>query len=98
MKKKGIHAVAGGKESGRGRLVPTRLTGVQYRVEYSIDVPTEIRQHGRAPAVSTRWTKCSIRSSQAQFIPDGTYFLHADDGRVHQLKSTDGEWEFLTAA
>lgn len=87
------------KEMGRGRLVPTRPTGVQYQVEYTIKLPIEVRQHGRAPAAaSTRWTKCSVRSSHAHFIPDGTYFLHADDGRVHQLKSTSGEWEFLAAA
>jgi hypothetical protein len=86
------------KETGRGRLVPTRPTGVQYQVEYSIKRPTEVRQHGRAPAVATRWTKCSVRSSHAHFIPDGTYFLHTDDGRVHQLKSHSGEWEFLAAA
>ncbi len=99
MKKKGIHAIGTGKETGRGRLVPTRPTGVQYQVEYTIQLPVEVRQHGRAPAVtSTRWSKCSVRSSQAHFIPDGTYFLHADDGRVHQLKSTDGEWQLLTAA
>lgn len=87
------------KETGRGRLVPTRPTGVQYQVEYTIKFPIEVRQHGRAPAATTsRWTKCSVRSAHAHFIPDGTYFLHADDGRVHQLKSRDGEWEYLAAA
>ncbi|HVB58437.1 MAG: hypothetical protein ACRD4Q_07930 [Candidatus Acidiferrales bacterium] len=83
-------------ETGRGRLVPTRPTGVQYQVEYTIKLTVEIRQHGRAPAASTmKWTKCSVRSSHAHFIPDGTYFLHADDGKVRQLKSTDGEWQCL---
>jgi hypothetical protein len=86
------------KEIGRGRLVPTRPTGVQYQVEYTIKLPVEIRQHGRAAAVTTRWTRCSVKSSHAHFIPDGTYFLHTDDGRVHQLKSKSGEWEYLAAA
>ncbi len=36
--------------------------------------------------------------SPCAFIPDGTYFLHADDGRVHQLKSTSGEWECLATS
>jgi hypothetical protein len=99
LKTKGIHAVNKAKESGRGRLVPTRPTGVQYHVEYTIQLPIEVRQHGRAPAItSSRWTRCSVRSAHAQMIPDGTYFLHADDGRVHQLKSTAGEWALLTAA
>jgi hypothetical protein len=87
------------KETGKGRLVPTRPTGVQYQVEYAIKLTVEIRQHGRAPAATTmRWTKCSVRSPHAHFIPDGTYFLHADDGRVHQLKSTSGEWECLATS
>ena len=65
----------------------------------TIKFPVEVRQHGRAPAaMTTKWTRCSVRSSHAHFIPDGTYFLHADDGRVHQMKSTSGEWEFLAAA
>lgn len=99
MKRKGIHTAGGSKETGKGRLVPTRPTGVQYQVEYTILLPVEVRQHGRAPAaVSTKWSRCSVRSSHAHYIPDGTYFLHADDGRVHQLKSTHGEWEFLCAA
>jgi len=99
MKKKDINQVVIGRETGRGRLVPTRPTGVQYQVEYVIKIPVEVRQHGRAPAATTtKWTKCSVRSSHAHFIPDGTYFLHADDGRVHQMKSTSGEWEFLAAA
>jgi len=28
-------------------------------------------------------------------IPDGTYFLHSEDGRVLQVKSTGGQWQFL---
>ena len=85
------------KEKGRGRLIPTRPTGVQYQVEYTIKLSVEIRQHGRAPAATTmRWMKCSVRSPHAHFIPDGSYFLHSDDGRVRQLKSIDGEWQYLS--
>ena len=85
------------KETGRGRLIPTQPTGVQYRVEYTIKLSVEIRHHGRAPAATAmRWMKCSVRSPHAHFIPDGSYFLHSDDGRVRQLKSTDGVWQYLS--
>ena len=83
------------KETGRGRLVPTRPTGVQYQVEFVIKLAAVVQQHGRAPVNTVRWTKCSVHSAHAHFIPDGTYFLHADDGKVRQLKSTEGEWECL---
>ncbi|MGH9744918.1 MAG: hypothetical protein ACRD59_02255 [Candidatus Acidiferrales bacterium] len=87
------------KLKGQGRLVPTRPTGVEYRVEYGIVLVPEVRQHGVAPAAArARWAKCSVRSPNAHRIPDGTYFLHADEGRVHQLKSKDGKWEYLAAA
>jgi len=87
------------KLKGEGRLVPTRPTGVEYRVEYGIELVPEVRQHGvSAPTPKTRWAKCQVRSQHARQIPDGTYFLHADEGRVHQLKSKDGKWEYLAAA
>ncbi|MGB0034424.1 MAG: hypothetical protein WBP79_03005 [Candidatus Acidiferrales bacterium] len=78
-------------------MVPTRPTGVVYQVQYGIHVVGELKQHGRGPR-PTRWEKCSLRSASAQRIPDGSYFLHADDGRVHQLKSVDGRWQFLAVA
>jgi hypothetical protein len=84
---------------GQGRLVPTRPTGVEYRVEYGIELVPEVRQHGvTPPAARAKWTRCKVRSAHARQIPDGTYFLHADEGRVHQLKSKDGKWEYLAAA
>jgi hypothetical protein len=85
------------KLKSRGRLVPTQPTGVQYQVDYVIRITTEVRQHGRSSTTTTRtrWAKCSVRSAHAHMIPDGTYFLHADDGRVLQLKSAAGEWHFL---
>ena len=85
------------KVQGRGRLVPTRPTGVEYQVEYRMRITIDARQHGRAPAsTGSQWTECSVRSSQAHRIPDGSYFLHPDDGKVHQLKSVDGKWQFLS--
>jgi hypothetical protein len=86
------------KRKGRGRLVPTRPTGVEYRVEYGIHRTIIVRQHGRAasPSAGLQWAKCSIRSSNAYRIPDGSYFLHADEGGVHQLKSIGGKWQFLS--
>ena len=87
------------KLKGEGRLVPTRPTGVEYRVVYGIELVPEVRQHGVPPAVAkSRWAKCQVKSQHARQIPDGTYFLHADEGRVHQLKSKDGKWEYLAAA
>jgi len=87
------------KVQGRGRLVPTRPTGVEYQVEYRMRITIETRQHGRAPAVTpTKWNECSVRSPQAHRIPDGHYFLHPDEGKVHQLKSVDGKWHFLAIA
>ncbi len=83
------------KLKGHGRLVPTRPTGIEYQVGYGIHVVGEKLQHGRGFR-PTRWAKCSLRF--AQRIPDGSYFLYADDGRVHQLKSVDGEWHYLAVA
>jgi len=90
--------MSGEQRKGQGRLVPSRPTGVEYRVNYGIRIVIVLRQHGRAaaPSTGTRWAKCSIRSSSAHRIPDGNYFLHADEGGVHQLKSIGGKWQFLS--
>ena len=79
---------------GRGRLVPTRQTGLEYEVQYRIHLPEDVQKHGR-DLQTVRWAKCSLHSACARRIPDGSYFLHAEDGRVHQLKSVDGEWSHL---
>jgi hypothetical protein len=42
------------------------------------------------------WTQCSVRCSGR--LPDGTYFLYTDEGKVHQLKSTGGKWHCLAIA
>ncbi len=85
------------KQKSRGRLVPTQATGVEYQVDYAIQFAVEVRQHGKAPMPPARiqWTRCSVRSTRAHLIPAGNYFLHADDGKDHQLKFTAGEWHYL---
>ena len=45
-----------------------------------------------------RWTKCSVHFADAGRVPDGSYFLYTDDGKVHQLKSIDGKWHCLAKA
>ncbi len=89
MSKKNLHST--------GRLVPTRPTGIQYKVRHGIQVAAEKKQRGTAPR-QARWVKCALRPEHVQRIPEGTYFLHSDDGRIHQLRSIDGEWHYLAAA
>jgi len=76
------------KRKGSGRLVPTRPTGVEYRVEYGIHVVDAGNQHGRG----VRPANVGGR------IPQGDYFLHADEGGVFQLKYTGSIWQYLAAA
>lgn len=85
------------KRQGSGRLVPTRPTGVEYRVEYGMHIVPEPKQHGRG-APPLRWAKCSVRSLHAHRIPEGQYFLHADEGGVFQVKYSGDSWEYLAAA
>ena len=84
------------KIKGTGRLIPTRPTGVEYQVQYGIQSLESCSS--TAEECDKRWEKCSLRSAHAQRIPDGSYFLHADDGRVHQVMSVDGEWRCLAVA
>src|SRR6202020_243305 len=85
------------KRKGSGRLVPTRPTGVEYRVNYGLHLVVEVKQHGRGirPA---RWARCSVKSANANRIPEGNYFLHADEGGVFQVKSTGKVLYYLAAA
>jgi hypothetical protein len=39
-----------------------------------------------------------VQFEHAGSIPDGSYFLYTDEGRVHQLKSTENEWHCLEVA
>ena len=89
--------MANQKRKGSGRLVPTRPTGVEYRVDYGIHLVTEKVQHGRGIRPQ-RWAKCSVRSISAHRIPTGEYFLHADEGGVFQLKLSGTTWQYLAAA
>ena len=58
------------KETGKGRLVPTRPTGVQYQVEYAIKLTVEIRQHGRAPAATrTPMISLSVLETAIWVVP-----------------------------
>jgi hypothetical protein len=85
------------KLHGHGRLVPMRLTGIAYQVRHGIRhvavVPPFI---GTMPLV--QWTKCSVHLAGAGLIPYGRYFLYADDGGVHPLEFTDGQWYYLAAS
>jgi len=83
---------------GRGRLVPTRPTGIAYQVRHGIQLVGAVpNRHGRGLR-SARWAKCSVRLTHVGRIPNGRYFLYTDEGRVYQLMSIDGRWEYLAAA
>jgi len=80
---------------GRGRLVPTPTTGVEYQVDYEIHFPIGQPQPGkRRPPNHICATKCRVQSAHDHLIPDGRYFLHADLGQIHQLKSSDRKWHY----
>jgi hypothetical protein len=85
------------KRKGRGRLVPTRPTGVEYRVNFGIQLDPPEKKHGRGVG-PTKWAKCKVRSESAHRIPTGDYFLHADEGGVFQLKYSGSVWHCLAAA
>jgi hypothetical protein len=89
--------MASSRLKGRGRLVPTRLSGIAYEVSYGIHIVGDAFQHGRGVR-PMRWTKCSVHFPQPGRVPDGSYFLYTDDGKVHQLKSIDGKWHCLATA
>ena len=82
---------------GRGRLVPSRVSGIAYQVRYGIHMVGDAPQQGMGVR-PMQWTKCSVRFSDAGGVPDGSYFLYTDDGKVHQLKSVDGKWQCLAMA
>jgi len=85
------------KRTGSGLLVPTRPTGVRYRVKYGLQIIEAESPHGRSVRPS-KWTRCSVRSETAHRIPDGEYFLHADEGGVFQVKGSGNAWQYLAAA
>ncbi|HXW17181.1 MAG TPA: hypothetical protein VEJ39_02685 [Candidatus Acidoferrales bacterium] len=83
--------------SGRGLLVPALATGIEYPVAFALKSAPAGPQYGRVQK-PTRWAKCSIRTAQKRAFPDGHYFLHTPDGRVHQLKVIGGVWHCLALA
>ncbi len=84
------------KLKGRGWLVPTLPTGVEYQVDYEIHFAILDSQPGRRLTPNhTCATKCRIHSAHHHLIPDGRYFLHVDVGQIHQLKSIDRKWHYL---
>jgi hypothetical protein len=82
---------------GRGRLVSTRPTGIAYRVRHGVHVVENIPPPGKR-LVAAQWAKCSVRLENVGRIPDGNYFLYTDEGKVHQLRSVNGKWHYLTVA
>ena len=85
------------KIKGKGRLVPARPTGITYQVRYGIQVVEDVPQHGRGMR-ATQWAKCSVQFPDSGRVPDGTYFLYTDEGKVLQLRSVDGKWHSLAVA
>jgi hypothetical protein len=85
------------KIKGRGRLVPSRVTGIAYPVRYGIRVVEDADKQGKGTG-QAKWTKCSIDFHASGRVPDGEYFLYTEEGRVHQLKSVEGKWQYLDKA
>jgi hypothetical protein len=84
------------KLKGRGWLVPTLMTGVEYQVNYEIHFSILEPQRGRRLTPNhADATKCCVQSAHQHRIPDGRYFLHVDVGQIHQLSSIDQEWHYL---
>jgi hypothetical protein len=81
---------------GRGHLVPTMTTGIEYQVHYEIHFPVVEERPGRHMTPNhTSASKCCVQSSHRHLIPDGHYFLHADVGQIHQLKFINRKWHYL---
>ena len=89
LKRKKLH--------GRGRLVPMRPTGIDYQVQHGIQRAADAAQYCGAVRPG-QWTKCSVQLACEGMIPSGRYFLYADEGGVHQLEFSNGQWYYLAAA
>jgi hypothetical protein len=80
------------KLKGRGRLVPTLATGLEYQVNYEIHFPILEREPMRRLTPNHMCSsRCFVRSAHHHRIPDGPYFLHVDVGQVHQVQSIAGK-------
>ena len=82
---------------GRGRLVPNRVTGIAYQVRHGIHIVEDVSKHGKGMR-QARWAECSIDLGDSGQVPDGSYFLYTDEGKVHQVRSVDGKWYYLAVA
>jgi hypothetical protein len=85
------------KLHGSGRLVPMRPTGIAYHVQHGIQRAADAAQYGGTVRPG-QWTKCSVHLAGAGIIPNGRYFLYADEGGIHQLEFSNGQWYYLAAA
>ena len=85
------------KLHGSGRLVPMRPTGISYQVSRGIQPVADAVEFGGAVRPG-QWTKCSVHLAGTGIIPNGRYFLYADEGGVHQLEFNNGQWYYLAAA
>ena len=85
------------KLHGRGRLVPMRLTRIDYQVQHGIQRAADAAHYNQAVRPG-QWTKCSVHLAGTGMIPSGRYFLYADEGEVHQLEFSDGQCYYLAAA
>jgi hypothetical protein len=85
------------KLHGSGRLVPMRSTGIAYHVHHGIQRSADAAHYNQTVRPG-QWTKCSVLLAGTGIIPSGRYFLYADEGGVHQLEFTDGQWYYLAAA
>jgi hypothetical protein len=77
--------------------VPTRPTGIAYRVRHGIEHVGDVPSYSRRMD-PTRWTTCSVRLVEGGTIPNGSYFLYTDEGKVLQLRSIEGKWQYLAVA
>jgi len=85
------------KLHGSGRLVPMRPTGIAYHVHHGIQSVGDAAQYSRTVRPG-QWTKCLVTLAGSGMIPNGRYFLYADEGGVHQLEFSNGQWYYLAAA
>ena len=74
------------KVPGKRLVSPRRgWTGDGLQVRYGIHVVGEPTERGRGPRAA-HWAKCSVQLADGGRVPDGTYFLYTEEGKVHQLE------------
>jgi len=78
--------------------VPAQLTGVAYQVNFGTHKPEDTEAAQGRGVGRAQWAKCSVQPISTARVPDGRYFLYTEDGKVRQLKSVDGKWQYLAMA